>query len=126
MGQERNPLKTDINRIIDLYNRGNHLKDLALKAKASNKLGLYRKYLLDISANKSQFNHRTKQLLQRVESSILVVKYSLDNQIFFSRLTNVSSQDIHDLFSFISLIHGVKINILEINEIPTFIKSSEL
>lgn len=126
MVKERNPLKTDINRIIDLYNRGNYLKDLAFKAKASNKLGLYRKYLLDLSANKSQFNHRTKQLLQRVESSILVVKYSLDNQIFFSRLTNVSSQDVQDLFSFISLIHGVEINILEINEIPTFIKSSEL
>lgn len=124
MDKNRNTLKSDLNRIIDLYQQGIRLKETL--SKVHNKPGLYRKYLLDLNSNKSRFKHNTQKLLSRIQSSIITVEYSIGDQIFFSRLTNLSKEDVPDLFEFIATLYGLNIKILEIKEIPTFLKSPKL
>lgn len=126
MGSKRKPIKQDIIQLVDLYNRGVNLHKSVKEAKLTHNKGLYRKSLLDAIANHKRFKYKTQEIMDRLLSSVVSVKYLLDNEIYFSYLTNIEPEEIPVLFEFLSLLYNKDIKLLEVNKIPTYIRSSKL
>lgn len=126
MDPKRKPLKQDILRLVELYHRQVELSKLVKEVSLSHKPGLYKKYTLDLRSNHHRFKYKTQELLNRLLSPVVSVKYSLNKEIYYSRLTNILPDEVPTLFEFLSSVYNADIKILEIKEIPTYIKSSKL
>lgn len=126
MGSKRKPIKQDIIQLVDLYNRGVSLNKSVKDAMLAHNKGLYKKFLLDARANHKRFKYKTQEMMDRLLSSVVSVKYLLDNEIYFSYLTNIEPEEIPVLFEFLSSLYNKDIKLLEVNKIPTYIKSSKL
>lgn len=126
MGSKRKPIKQDIIQLVDLYNRGVSLNKSVKEAMLTHNRGLYKKFLLDARANHKRFKYKTQEMMDRLLSSVVSVKYLLDNEIYFSYLTNIEPEEIPVLFEFLSSLYNKDIKLLEVNKIPTYIKSSKL
>ncbi len=122
----KKPLKQDINQLIDIYHLGVQLAKNLKEASNSNNRGLYKKHLIDFRVNQKRFKDKTNNLLNRLLSPIVSVKYSIGNQNFSARLANITKDDVPILFELLSGMYKVEIKILEIEEITTYIKSPEL
>lgn len=126
MGSKRKPIKQDIIQLVDLYNRGVSLNKSVKEAMLTHNRGLYKKFLLDSRVNHKRFKYKTQEIMDRLLSSVVSVKYLLDNEIYFSYLTNIEPEEIPILFEFLSSLYNKDIKLLEVNKIPTYIKSSKL
>lgn len=122
----KRPLKQDINQLIDIFNLGVQLANNLKEASNSNNRGLYKKYLIDFRINQKRFKDKTNNLLNRLLSPVVLVKYSIGSQKFSARLANITKDEVPILFELLSGMYKVEIKILEIEEISTYIKSSEL
>lgn len=117
-------IKQDLNSLIELYHRGVQLKSKLPRLK--NRPGQYRQTLIDLKLTKSRFKHKNTSLINKLLAGIIEVKYQIEDEIYFSRITNISKDEVPYLFEFISSVYNINIKVLEIKEIPTFIKSSKL
>lgn len=126
MGSKRKPIKQDIIQLVDLYNRGVSLNRSIKEAMLTHNKGLYKRYLLDSRANNKRFKHKTQEIMDRLLSSVVSVKYILDNEIYFSYLTNIEPEEVPILFEFLSSLYNKEIKLIEIDKIHTYIKSSKL
>lgn len=122
----KRPLKQDINQLIDIFHLGVQLANNLKEASNSNNRGLYKKYLIDFRINQKRFKDKTNNLLNRLLSPVVLVKYSIGSQKFSARLANITKDEVPILFELLSGMYKVEIKILEIEEISTYIKSSEL
>lgn len=122
----KRPLKQDINQLIDIFHLGVQLASNLKEASNSNNRGLYKKYLIDFRINQKRFKDKTNNLLNRLLSPVVLVKYSIGSQKFSARLANITKDEVPILFELLSGMYKVEIKILEIEEISTYIKSSEL
>ena len=122
----KKPIKQDIASIIDIYHHGVQLAKNLNEASNTRNRGLYKKHLLDFRVNQKRFKDKTNTLLSRLLSPVVLVKYSINNKNFSARLANITKEDVPILFELLSGIYKVEIKILEIEEITTYIKSSEL
>lgn len=122
----KKPIKQDIASIIDIYHHGVQLAKNLKEASNTRNRGLYKKHLLDFRVNQKRFKDKTNNLLSRLLSPVVLVKYSINHKNFSARLANITKEDVPILFELLSGIYRVEIKILEIEEITTYIKSSEL
>lgn len=122
----KRPLKQDINQLIDIFHLGVQLANNLKEASNINNRGLYKKYLIDFRINQKRFKDKTNNLLNRLLSPVVLVKYSIGSQKFSARLANITKDEVPILFELLSGMYKVEIKILEIEEISTYIKSSEL
>lgn len=117
-------IKQDLTSLIDLYKRVVQLKSKLPRLK--HRPGQYRQTIIDLKLTENRFKHKNTSLLNKLLASIIEVKYQIGNETYFSRITNISKDEVPYMFEFISSLYNINIKVLEIREIPTFIKSSKL
>lgn len=110
-----NDLKDKILSILSEINRLNRElnKDISISKRS--------KLTRLLSFNKSKLKDYLRKLNDFGKGNIIEIKYSLMDETYIAKYTNISKDDAIELLNFKALIYNKEIKILEINDITTSI-----
>lgn len=98
-----------------------------IKNTPTHKKGKYQTHIIHLQYLKRRLRDFMGRLNKKVNGTVTTVKFKIvnsqgDSTLYEQTFTNLTQQDISDILKIRSVLEGVEIEILEIKEIPTYVR----